>query len=133
MPWRLTTNLRYTMGVGNLDGGPVGLENTGLEFSSHDNTSSSEPAPFMQNINKSKTFKTTADGAWHEYTLHLVTAPKGYEQIWIDGVLILDTSAYTYDHDPNGIGLVQFPGTMVAWFAGCDFDVDVDDFVIWHK
>jgi hypothetical protein len=133
MPWRNTTNLRYTMGVGNLSGGPAGFENTGLEFSSHDNTSQTEPAPFMQNINKSKTFSSTADGTWHEYTLHVVTAPQGYEQIWIDGVLILDTSAYTYDHDPNGIGLIQFPGTVVTWFAGCDFNVDVDDFVIWHK
>src|SRR3954463_14348677 len=133
MPWRITTNLRYTMGVGNLQGGPAGFQNTGLEFSSHDNTSSGEPNPFMQNINKTKTFKTTADGGWHEYTLHVVTAPQGYEQIWIDGVLVLDNSAYKYDHDPNGIGLIQFPGTMVQWFSGCDFTVDVDDLAIWHK
>jgi hypothetical protein len=133
MPWRLTTTLRYTMGVGNLSGGPSGFENTGLEFASHDNTSQAEPNPFMQNINKSKTFKTTADGAWHKYTLHVVTTPNGYEQIWIDGVLVLDNSAYKYDHDPNGIGLIDFPGTMVTWFAGCDFTVDADDLVIWHK
>jgi hypothetical protein len=133
MPWRLTTTLRYTMGVGNLSGGPSGFTNTGLEFSSHDNTSSNEPNPFMQNINKTKTFKTTADGAWHEYTLHVVTGNGGYEQIWVDGVLVLDNSAYKYDHDPNGIGLIQFPGTMVQWFSGCDFTVDVDDLAIWHK
>ncbi len=137
MPWRPDPLLRYTMGVGNLTGGPAGFENTGLEFSSHDNTSigtaNPEPAPFMQNINKSKTFKTTADGAWHEYTLHVVTTPNGYEQIWIDGVLVLDTSAYNYDHDPTGITLIQFPGTMVQWFAGCDFTVDADDLAIWHK
>jgi hypothetical protein len=137
MPWRPDPLLRYTMGVGNLSGGPAGSQNTGLEFSSHDNTSigtaNPEPAPFMQNINKTKTFKTTADGAWHEYTLHVVTAPQGYEQIWIDGVLVLDTSAYKYDHDPTGITLIQFPGTMVQWFAGCDFTVDADDLVIWHK
>ena len=137
MPWRLSTTLRYTMGVGDLPGGPVGFENTGLEFSSHDNTSigtaNPEPAPFMQNISKSKTFKTTADGAWHEYTLHVVTAPKGYEQIWVDGVLILDTSAYNYDHDPNGIGLIQFPGNLVNWYAGCEFYIDADDLAIWHK
>ncbi|HKR09487.1 MAG TPA: Ig-like domain-containing protein [Gemmatimonadaceae bacterium] len=133
MPWRVTTTLRYTMGVGNLQGGPSGFTNTGLEFSAHDNTSSSEPNPFMQNINKSKTFKTTADGQWHEYTLHVVTGNGGYEQIWIDGLLVLDNSAYHYDHDPNGIGLIQFPGTMVTWFSGCDFTVDVDDLAIWHK
>jgi hypothetical protein len=133
MPWRLTTTLRYTMGVGNLSGGPSGFTNTGLEFSSHDNTSSNEPNPFMQNINKTKTFKTTADGAWHEYTLHVVTGNGGYEQIWVDGVLVLDNSAYKYDHDPNGIGLIQFPGTMVQWFSGCDFTVDIDDLAIWHK
>ncbi|MFL5465097.1 MAG: Ig-like domain-containing protein, partial [Gemmatimonadaceae bacterium] len=68
MPWR-AVNPRYTMGVSNLRGGPAGFENTGLEFSSHDNTSSAEPNPFMQNIRKDKTFKTTADGGWHEYTL----------------------------------------------------------------
>ena len=133
MPWRVTTNLRYTMGVSNLPGGPSGFQNTGLEFSSHDNTSTTEPNPFMQNISKAKTFKTTADGAWHEYTLHVVTGNGGYEQIWVDGLLVLDNSAYHYDHDPNGIGLVQFPGTLVQWFSGCDFTVDVDDFVIWHK
>ena len=71
MPWRLTTNLRYTMGVGNLTGGPAGFQNTGLEFSTHDNTSATEPAPFMQNINKTKTFRTTADGAWHEIVVRL--------------------------------------------------------------
>jgi hypothetical protein len=48
-------------------------------------------------------------------------------------VLVLDNSAYKYDHDPNGIGLIQFPGTMVQWFSGCDFTVDVDDLAIWHK
>jgi hypothetical protein len=133
MPWRITTSLRYTMGVGNLPGGPSGFTNSGLEFSSHDNTSSGEPNPFMQNISKAKTFKTTADGAWHEYTLHVVTGNGGYEQIWIDGLLVLDNSAYHYDHDPNGIGLIQFPGTLVQWFSGCEFTVDVDDFVIWHK
>ena len=133
MPWRITTVLRYTMGVGNLPGGPSGSQNTGLEFSSHDNTSTGEPNPFMQNISKAKTFKSTADGAWHEYTLHIVTGNGGYEQIWIDGVLILDNSGYNYDHDPNGIGLIQFPGTVVQWFSGCDFTVDVDDLAIWHK
>ena len=133
MPWRINTVLRYTMGVGNLPGGPRGSQNTGLEFSSHDNTSTGEPNPFMQNINKSKTFKTTADGAWHKYTLHVVTGNGGYEQIWIDGILVLDNSTYHYDHDPNGIGLIQFPGAMVRWFSGCDFTVDVDDLAIWKK
>jgi hypothetical protein len=133
MPWRLTTTLRYTMGVGDLPGGPAGVHNTGLEFSAHDNTSSAEPNPFMQNISKAKTFKNTSDGGWHEYTLHVVTGNGGYEQIWVDGVLILDNSAYNYDHDPNGIGLIQFPGNLVTWYSGCDFYIDADDLVIWHK
>jgi hypothetical protein len=132
MPWR-QFDPRYTMGVSNLRGGPVGFENTGLEFSSHDNSSSAEPNPFMQNINKTKTFRTTADGAWHEYTLHVVTGNGGYEQIWVDGLLVLDNSSYHYDHSAEGINMIQFPGTMVSWYSGCEFTVDVDDFVIWHK
>jgi uncharacterized protein YjdB len=132
MPWRYTAD-RYTMGVGDLEGGPPGFENTGLEFATHDNTSTRMPNPFMQNINKSKTFKTTADGAWHEYTLHVVTGNGGYEQIWIDGVLVLDSSGYGYDHSPDGIGFIQFPGAMVSFFAGCDWTIDVDDLAIWHK
>ena len=132
MPWRRIDS-RYTMGVGDLRGGPVGFENTGLEFSSHDNTSDRQPAPFMQNIDKSKTFRTTADGAWHQYTLHIVTGTGGYEQIWIDGVLVLDNRSYNYDHSAEGIYLVQFPGNMVEWHAGCDFNLDIDDFVIWRK
>jgi hypothetical protein len=132
MPWRRVGS-RYTMGVGDLRGGPAGFENTGLEFSSHDNSSDRQPDPFVQNINKSKTFKTTADGAWHQYTLHVVTGTGGYEQIWIDGVLVLDNRAYNYDHDAEGIYLVKFPGNMVEWYDGCDFTLDIDDFVIWRK
>jgi|SRR5438445_7889979 len=132
MPWRLVDQ-RYTMGVGMLTGGPPGFENTGLEFSSHDNSSSQMPNPFMQNISKAKTFKTTADGGWHEYTLHVVTGNGGYEQIWVDGVLLLDDSAYHYDHSSEGISLMQLPGAMVAWYSGCEFQIDVDDLVVWHK
>jgi hypothetical protein len=132
MPWRRVDS-RYTMGVSNLRGGPPGFENTGLEFTSHDNTSDRQPNPFTQNIDKSKTFRTTADGAWHLYTLHIVTGTGGYEQIWIDGVLVLDNRAYNYDHSAEGIYLAQFPGTMVEWHAGCEFNLDVDDFAIWRK
>ena len=132
MPWRRVGS-RYTMGVGNLRGGPAGFENTGLEFSSHDNSSDRQPNPFMQNVDKTRTFRTTADGAWHQYTLHIVTGTGGYEQIWIDGVLVLDNRSYNYDHEAEGISMFQFPGTMVEWFAGCDFTLDIDDFVIWRK
>ena len=132
MPWR-SVNPRYTMGVGLLTGGPVGFENTGLEFSSHDNSSSAMPNPFNQNISKAKTFKTTADGGWHEYTLHIVTGTGGYEQIWVDGLLVLDNRSYNYDHSAEGISLFQFPGAMVAWYAGCEFTIDVDDLAVWHK
>jgi len=51
----------------------------------------------------------------------------------VDGVLLLDDSAYHYDHSATGISLVQFPGLVVTWFSGCDFTIDVDDFVIWHR
>ncbi len=132
MPWRRLGS-RYTMGVGNLSGGPAGFLNTGLEFSSHDNSSDRQPNPFMQNVDKTRTFRTTADGAWHQYTLHIVTGTGGYEQIWIDGVLVLDNRSYNYDHDAEGISMVQFPGTMVEWHTGCDFNLDIDDFVIWRK
>jgi uncharacterized protein YjdB len=133
MAWRRDALPRYTMGVGELRGGPAGFENTGLEFTTHDNSSDRQPNPFNQNIDKSRTFRTTADGAWHTYTLHIVTGTGGYEQIWIDGVLVLDNRSYNYDHDAGGIRLVQFPGTMVEWHAGCDFNVDVDDLVVWRK
>ncbi len=132
MPWR-QVDQRYTMGVGMLTGGPPGFENTGLEFSSHDNSSSGEPNPFMQNISKTKTLRTTADGAWHEYTLHVVVGNGGYEQIWIDGLLVLDNSSYHYDHSPEGISLIQLPGAMVAWYSGCEFTIDIDDLAVWHK
>ena len=134
MAWRPDPGPRYTMGVGHLDGGPVSAQpNLGNEFTTHDNSSTQMPNPFLSNINKSLRFSTTNDGTWHEYTLHIVTGNGGYEQIWIDSVLVLDNSSYNYDHSSTGIELVQFPGTVVNWFSGCDFTIDVDDFVIWHK
>ena len=133
MAWRPDPQPRYTMGVGDLDGGPVSAQpNLGNEFTSHDNSSTQMPNPFLSNINNAIRFSTTNDGRWHEYTLHIVTGNGGYEQIWVDGVLLLDDSAYHYDHSATGISLVQFPGTVVTWFGGCDFTIDVDDFVIWH-
>ena len=134
--WRATTVVRYTMGIGNLSNGPTGRENLGTEFSSHDNTSTREPNPFLSNVNNSIRFNTTNDGQWHKYTLHVVTSlgdGTGYEQIWVDGALVLDNSAFRYDHDPAGIAMVQFPGALVQWFSGCDFTIDIDDFVAWRK
>jgi hypothetical protein len=46
---------------------------------------------------------------------------------------VLDSSGYGYDHNPDGIGFIQFPGTMVSWFPGCEWTIDVDDLAIWHK
>jgi len=63
----------------------------------------------------------------------VVTGNGGYEHIWVYSLLVLDNSYYHYDHSSQGISLVQFPGTMVQWYSGCEFTVDVDDFVIWHK
>ena len=136
MAWRASTYVRYTMGVGDLSNGPTGRENLGNEFTAHDNTSTREPNPFLSNVNNGIRLSTTNDGQWHEYTLHIVTSlgdGTGYEQIWIDGTLVLDNSAYRYDHNPEGIAMVQFPGLVVNWFSGCDFSIDVDDLVIWHQ
>jgi len=133
MTERFDPNPRYTHGVGRLPGGPAGFENTGMEFSTHDNSSTREPNPFMQNVNKSKRFDTTNDGQWHEYTIHIVTGNGGYEQIWIDGLKVLDSQAYGYDHSSIGIAVIGLPGNMVAWYSGCDFYVDIDDLVVWHK
>src|SRR5207248_7294352 len=62
---------RYTHGVSNIAGGPPGYQNTGLEFTTHDNSSVNEPNPFSENVDKTKRFNTTNDGQCHEYTLHL--------------------------------------------------------------
>ena len=133
MTQRDDPNPRYTHGVGGLPGGPPGKENVGMEFSTHDNSSTREPNPFMQNINKSKRFDTTNDGQWHKYTLHVVTGNAGYEQIWIDGLKVLDSQGYGYDHSAIGIALFGLPGNMVQWYAGCEFTIDIDDLAIWHK
>lgn len=142
MAWRPNSTIRYTFGVNSLDnaaGPPSAEPNSRAEFTSHDNSSSQEYNPFIQNIAKTPKFTTTNDGGWHKYTLHVVTGTgptdtrSGYEQIWIDGVLVLDTRAYPVDHDPTGIALIQFPGTVVSWDATQpNFNIDVDDLVVWH-
>lgn len=128
MLWRADGLPRYTMGVGSL-----GDDNIGAEFTTHDNSSTRQPNPFVQNVVKTPRFVTTNDGNWHRYSLHVVTGAAGYEQVWIDGVLVLDDQAQGYDHVANGIQMIQFPGTVVTWFDGCDFTLDVDDLVVWHK
>ena len=134
MAWRPDPEPRYTMSATNADGVPwQGRPNAGMEFTSHDNSSATEPAQFLSNINHDVRFSTTNEGNWHKYTLHIKVGTGGYEQIWVDDILVLDNSGYGYDHSATGISLVQFPGTMVRWFAGCDFTLDIDDFVIWHK
>jgi len=134
MAWRPGTAPRYTMSVTNADGVPYqGRPNAGLEFTSHDQSSTNEPAQFLSNINHNIRFSTTNEGNWHKYTLHIKVGTGGYEQIWVDDTLLLDNSGMGYNHDATGISLIQFPGTMVRWFAGCDFTVDIDDLVVWHK
>ena len=134
MAWRGGSLPRYTFSATNADGVPYqGRPNAGLEFTSHDNSSTSEPAQFLSNINHNVRLATTNEGNWHKYTLHVVTGTGGYEQIWIDDIRVLDNSGMGYDHDPGGIAMIQFPGTMVRWFSGCDFYIDVDDLVVWHK
>lgn len=134
MAWRANGEPRYTMSVTNADGVPwQGRPNAGLEFTSHDNSSVLEPAQFLSNINHDIRFSTTNEGNWHKYTLHIKVGNGGYEQIWVDDTLLLDNSANGYDHSATGIAMVQFPGVIVRWFAGCEFTLDVDDLVIWHK
>jgi len=134
--WFMThraNDVRYTHGVSMLTGGPPGHENMGLEFTTHDQSSQREPNPFAENVNKAKRFNTTNDGSWHEYTIHIVTGNGGYEQIWIDGLKVLDSQSYAYDHSAGGIESISLPGTMVQWYSGCDFTVDIDDLVVWRK
>jgi hypothetical protein len=134
MAWRGDGLPRYTMAVTNLDGVPYqGRPNAGLEFTAHDNSSVEEPAQFLSNVNHYIRFGTTNEGNWHKYTLHVKVGNGGYEQIWVDDVLLLDNSANGYDHSSGGISLFQFPGTMVRWYTGCDFTLDIDDFVVWRK
>jgi hypothetical protein len=139
MAWRdgSGTTPRYTFSVNNADGTPYqGRPNAGMEFTANDQSSTAEPKQFLSNINHSIRFSTTNEGNWHKYTLHVVNSLPdngGYEQIWVDDVLLLDNSGYGYDHSATGISFIQFPGTMVRWFNGCDWTMDVDDLVIWHK
>lgn len=127
MPWR-SSDPRYTCGVGQ-------LTTPNWQFTCHDNSSPNQPNPFGQNKSATPNFATTNDGQWHEYVLHIVVGSAGYEQIWIDGVKVLDDSGLGYTHSSQGISVVQFPGLVVdgipssAW-AGT---VDIDDFVIWRK
>ena len=127
MPWR-AVGYRYTMGVGM-------LVSPAWQFNSHDNTSTRQPNPVGQNISQTPRFDTVNDGQWHEYTLHIKTTSPAGEQIWIDGILVLDDFAAGYDHSAEGISLVQFPGLVVDGIpdSAHNFTIDIDDFVIWHK
>jgi uncharacterized protein YjdB len=137
MAWRPSSPTigRYTESVGDLSGGPAPYTNQAWGFSSHDLSSTTQPNPFNQNISQTPRFNTVNDGAWHKYTLHIVTGTGGYEQIWIDGILVLDNSGLGYDHNSQGINLVQFPGLVRDGIpdAAHIFSIDIDDWVVWHK
>jgi hypothetical protein len=142
MVWREDNAPRYTMGVGRLNGGPAGYQNSGLEFSTHDNSSPQMPDPFMQNIDKSRKFGTTNDGNWHRYTLQVRTGAGGFERTWVDGTLVLDSSVGApgvpsggYAHSSSLINMVRFTGNVVDGVPSSiwSFDIDIDDFVIWRK
>src|SRR6476646_4226211 len=98
MPWR-SSGPRYTCGVGQ-------LTSPNWQFSCHDNSSSNEPNPFGQNKSTALSFGNTNDGQWHEYVLHIVTGASGYEQIWVDGIKVMDNQGMGYDHSSEGISLV---------------------------
>jgi hypothetical protein len=136
MPWR-EVGYRYTCGTSTLNVASTtpGYPSQPWEFGCHDNTSARMPNPFGQNIDKSRRFNTTNDGTWHKYTLHIVTGNSGYEQIWVDGYLVMDTSGLGYDHSPEGISMIQFPGLVVDGIPtnSWNFTVDIDDVAIWHK
>ena len=134
MAWRRDGEPRYTMSATNADGAPYqGRANAGLEFTSHDNSSVRQPAQMLSNIDHGVRLSTTNDGRWHEYTLHIRTGDEGYEQIWVDGVRVLDSHGLGYDHSAVGISMFQMPGAMVRWFPGCDFHIDIDDLVVWRR
>lgn len=136
MPQR-EVGLRYTCGTSLLGVAPTtpGYPSSPWEFGCHDNTSARAPSPFGQNIAKTPRFNTTNDGNWHKYTLHIVTGSGGYEQIWIDGIKVMDTFGLGYDHSSEGISMIQFPGLVVDGIpsASFNFAVDIDDLAIWRK
>lgn len=127
LAWREANAPRYTFGVGNL-----GKGNAGLEFTAHDNGSTAQPNPVLQNKTKALRFGTTNDGAWHRYTLHIVTGTNGYEEIWIDGTLVLSDRGAGYDHDPHGVSLWQFPGDVVDGVKS-PFTIDITHLVVWKN
>jgi uncharacterized protein YjdB len=137
MAWRPSSPTigRYTESIGDLSGGPVPFTSQAWGFSSHDLSSTLQPSPFNQNIVQTPRFNTVNDGNWHKFTLHIVTGTGGYERIWVDDVLVLDSSGYGYDHNAQGINLVQFPGLVRDGIpdAAHIFSIDIDDFVVWHK
>lgn len=150
MLWR-ENGPRYTNGVGYLgdcrslyNAYTATFCNTGLEFSVHDNGSPewsrtdprSQPNPFVQNVSKAKTFKNTADGQWHKYTVHTVTnlaGGTGYEEVWIDDVKIIDTRDRGYTHHPGAFNLIQLPGLVVSGCCSPNFTIDVDDLIVWRN
>jgi hypothetical protein len=138
MPWRdWQLAPRYTCGTSNLKVASTtpGYPSVDWEFGCHDNSSVQQPNPDSQNSAKTPRFNTTNDGNWHRYTLHIVTGNSGYEQIWIDGVKVRDSYGFGYDHSALGIVMVQFPGLVVDGIpdSSWNFDIDIDDFAVWHK
>lgn len=134
---------RYTWGVSNLlSGGPPGYVNTGWEFETHDQSSTTQSDPTAQNITKTIRFDTTNDGSWHRATYHVKTTPPAYEQIWIDTVRLLDTRdgqpgipSGGYDHLSTGITQFQFGDLVVDGIPDVSWEGDItyDDIVAWHN
>jgi hypothetical protein len=129
MLWRASTIVRYTMGVGK-------LLDPWFQFTTHDNSSTRQPSlGCPQNVSLVPKFDSVNDGNWHKYTLRVKTTAPAGEQIWIDDILVLDNFDKNYDHNPEGISMVQFPGVVVDGIpdAAHGFTIDVDDLAIWHK
>lgn len=151
MIWRPVA-FRQTWGVSNLGQNAPGngfpaRESTGNEFSTHDNTApvgnpweedatGAQPNPFLQNVSTAASFRTCNDGNWHKWAFRAKTGPAGYEMIWVDDLLVLDsrieTTGIEIARSPEGFYLLQLMGTAVSAPPGDGMVISLDDIHIWR-
>lgn len=126
--WREGSAPRLTWGVGNLRPSA----NTGLEFSTHDNSSGAMPDPWTQNVSKALTFKNTRGTGWHTYTACTRVGPAGYDKLWIDATLVLDNTAQRFDRSAVKVNRLRGPDLVVKWSsANKPFTIRWDDLLAW--
>lgn len=141
--WRPTAQ-RWTNGVGSLSNadGPTGFEQTGNEFSVHDNTWDDYPPqpdwnPFCQNVSKTPKFTDVNDGQWHTATYECWLATGRGARIWIDGTLILSTHdgapgvpAGGLQMSAQGINEMAF-GEVMPSGAPQSWNLDIGPIRVW--